>query len=159
MNWLEGVQGTISEVEAIDLIDSWLWEVVNKILTKTERRKINRKKRKEEKKLKGKTKRTKLPKKRDYNTEHLIPKTRWWTYHHDNLKQSRKTSHQGKHAYLWVKLPHEQLKQIMGDNFQVLHKETREMIVEEIEAILDYYIKWEELYEKKCFKNNKHPRK
>ena len=156
MEWLENAIWRISETEIIDLQDTNTKESVEKILSRKERKKLRKKwVRVSPKKWHSK----KVKKDRSVNREHLICKVRNWSNHAHNIKMSDIKAHAWKHAYLWVQLPHEQLKTILEDNFQVLHKETRQMIVEEIEQILEYYIKWEELYEVKCFSDNKHPKK
>lgn len=161
MEWLNNIRGReLSESEQQDLCDCGFSEKVDKILSKSQEKKLKRKERKAEKKEKRyhKKKRKKQP--RSTNTEHLIAKTRGGSNHANNLKTSDVKKHAGKHEYLGVELPHEQLIHILDDNFETLHKETRVMIVEEIEQILDYYLNWNELYEPKCFKSkDKIPRR
>jgi len=95
---------------------------------------------------------TKPPRQVWENCEHLCPKTRWWANHPDNLKSSNMLAHEWKHRYLWVQLPHEQIWTILNDNIKTLHPQTREMIVEEIQALIEYYLKWEEFYNPVCFR-------
>lgn len=90
--------------------------------------------------------------KKIYNTEHLIPRCRWGSCDKSNLKRSKINEHNGKHDYLWTKLPHEQIMQILNDNYSTLCYDTRLMIKEEIEVILEYYLEWWEFYNNKCFK-------
>lgn len=87
------------------------------------------------------------------NTEHLNPRSRWWSNHRNNLKESNIKEHQDKHRYLWNKLLHEQVKQVIWDNFSVMHEETRNTVVKAINHILEYFIKKWKFYNPKTFKN------
>lgn len=138
-----------TSTEVLNLQDAWLPEQATKILTKSAKRKVKRKLSKERRMKMHWS--SKVEKNKDCNIEHLICKTRWWVNNILNYKTSRRTAHAGKHAYLWVQLPHEQFMTIMDDNFQVFCEETREMIREEIEQILEFYLKHWELYNEKCF--------
>lgn len=93
------------------------------------------------------------------SVDHLIAKDNWWTNHPDNRDEKNVRKHRWKHNYLWIKLPHEQIKAILEENLPVLYEETREQIVEEIEQILEYYLSNKEFYKKACFKKGTMPTK
>jgi len=157
MEWLENCIGRQSETELIDLQDSWVNIEVEQILSRKDRKRLRKKW------VKSKRTHSKKPsvrKDRSVNREHMVPRCKSWSNHADNIKMSDVKAHANKHWYLGVQLFHEQLITIMNDNFQTLHKETRKMVTEEIEQILDYYLKWGELYSEKCFTDkNKIPKK
>ena len=144
-----------TSIEVLNLQDAWFNKQVQKILTKSAKKKARRKAAKE--------RRLTQPKKiknKNENREHLNPKSRWGSNHIDNIKMSDIDKHKWKHLYLWVQLFHEQILTILEDNFQILYKETRNMVKEEIEQILEYYLTWWELYSEKCFVDtSKIPRK
>lgn len=127
-------------------------ESIDNILSKLEIKKLRRKERKKQKKIQQKPKEARP---RWTNREHQIPKIRWGSSHNDNFKQSDINAHRWKHMYLWVQLPHEQLNTILEDNYKTLHPQTREMIVEEIQVLIEYYLKYDEFYNEKCFKDKR----
>lgn len=88
------------------------------------------------------------------NTEHLNPRSRWGSNNINNLKKSNIKEHNDKHRYLWNKLLHEQLKQVIWDNFTVMHEETRDTVVKAINHILEYFIKKWKFYNPSTFKNS-----
>lgn len=92
------------------------------------------------------------------DTEHLNAKSRWWSNSIEfNLQESRsKVDHILKHQYFWNKLLHEQLKQVMWDNYKVMHRETRDIIVNAINHILWYFIKKWKFYDERWFRNPKY---
>lgn len=94
----------------------------------------------------------------EYNIDHLVAKSEWWSNHFINRKRKKKIEHKWKHDYLWTKLFHDQIIAIIDDNYQILCSDTRDMVKEEIEEILKYYMTYEELYNVKAFKNNIHPK-
>ena len=151
MEWLGHCIGRQSETEIIDLQDSFsVNSEVDKILTRSQARKQSRVEHKARAKL---IKKWKLKKVRWVNIEHLIPKCKWWINAVVNFKTSDINEHRGKHMYLWVKLFHEQLIQIMDDNFQVMHDKTRDLVCGAILAILQNHLKAGELYKEECFKS------
>lgn len=90
---------------------------------------------------------------RTTNTEHLNPRSRGGSNHRLNLKESNTQEHNDKHRYLGNKVLHEQLQQIMWDNFSVMHQETRDTIVKAVNHILDYFLKKWKLYNPVTFKH------
>lgn len=135
--------------------------------TKTERLKYlefrkqeeNNKKRKwkryterKEKKSKVKSKpkkssgRVKLWDGRITDTHHILAKSRIWSNNRVNLKEFNIKKHQALHTLFWNAYPHEMLNQILEFSEQVLHPDTKEMIIEEIQALIEYYLKYDEFY-------------
>lgn len=87
------------------------------------------------------------------NTEHLNPRSRWWSNDLKNLKKSNIVYHDHKHWYFWNKVLHEQLEQVIWDNFTVMHKETRDIITKAINHIVKYFIDKKKFYDPDTFKN------
>lgn len=87
------------------------------------------------------------------NTEHLNPRSRGWSNNPKNLKASNIVYHNHKHWYFWNKVLHEQLEQVVRDNYTVMHKETREIITKAIKHIIKYFVDKKEFYDPDTFKN------
>lgn len=79
------------------------------------------------------------------DVHHLLPKTRWWTNHKDNLKEMHVSAHRALHKLFWVLTPVEQqLFLALRLNETVLTKrfqsELADLLLDETENP-DYYYK------------------
>lgn len=83
---------------------------------------------------------------RTTDTHHILAKSRIWSNNRVNLKEFNMKKHQALHTLFWNAYPHEMLNQILEFCEQVLHPQTKEMIVEEIQQIVEYYLKYDEFY-------------
>lgn len=80
------------------------------------------------------------------DTHHILAKSRIWSNNRVNLKEFNIKKHQALHTLFWNAYPHEMLNQILEFSEQVLHPDTKEMIIEEIQALIEYYLKYNEFY-------------
>lgn len=142
------VSWELSEVEKVDLIDAGFSQTVDNILTRKERKKLRKKwVRNRPKKWHSK----KVRKDRSVNRHHLINRCKWWSNHWANIKEMDIKVHAAMHQAFWNKHPHQILAQVLEYCRQVLHPETSDMIIEEVQVLVDYYLKNEEFYNPKAF--------
>ena len=150
MEWLENCIGRQSEEEIIDLQDSWVNIEVEQILSRKDRKRLRKKW------VKSKRTHSKKPsvrKDRSVNRHHLINRCKWWTDNLANIKEMDIRIHAGLHQAFWNSHPHQILQQILEYCGQVLYPETKDQIIEEIQVLIDYYLKNEEFYNPLAFKS------
>ena len=148
MEWLKHCIGAQSETEIIDLQDSFsVNSEVDKILTRKQSRVDHKARTKLIKNWHSK----KVRKDRSVNRHHLINVCKWWTNHVANIKEMDIKVHTAMHQVFWNKHPHQILLQILEHCRQVLNPDTADMIIEEIQVLIDYYLKNEEFYTSKAF--------
>ena len=149
MEWLENAVGRISETEILDFQDTNTKESVEKILTRKDRKQLRKKwARVSPKKWHSK----KIRKDRSTNCHHQIARTSWWSEHAHNKKQMDIKKHNADHGYFWVKLIHDKLIQVLEDNKSVLHRETADLFIWELQQMIKWYIEEHIFYNEKCFK-------
>ena len=89
--------------------------------------------------------------------DHLVSQKEWWTWCEDNLDWKRVNSHRGKHSYLWNKLFHKQLLQIIDENKTTLLPEALQ-VMDELKQAIAILMQDEKMYKKSCFKYWKYPK-
>ena len=116
--------------------------------------------RKERKKLRKKNKRVnKVRKEIKTDIDHLIARWNNGSEHWLNKKRVNILKHRAKHQIFDILLPHEQIIEQLRYNYNTLNTHTRDLMIEEIVGVIEYYMKWNEFYNKKCFKNDNPPKK